>query len=186
MALTLSSEARLGSEIPAFELRDFEGRPHRARDLFGARGLLVAVTCNHCPYAQAIWPRLVALAAQARGLGVNTVAINPNLHPDYPEDSVEGMARQARWTGLDFPYLADETQDVSRALGATCTPEFFLYDGQGVLVYHGRFDDNWKDAAQVKDRELQAAVEDLAGGRPVCRDQKPAMGCSIKWKDPER
>ena len=181
MALTESRAGALGAAMPEFTLPDAEGRTHRSAELPGPKGLLLVVTCNHCPYAKAVWSRLIALANEVAPLGVNTVAINPNLNPDYPEDSPEGMKAEVRARGIQFPYLVDGDQSVARALGAVCTPEFLLYDADRRLVYHGRLDDNWQDPARVTRQELREAVLALAEGRPIAADQRPAMGCSIKW-----
>ncbi len=181
MALTESRPGALGASLPTFTLADPFGRSFASTELAGARGLLVAVTCNHCPYAKAVWGRLIALADEARPLGIHTVAINPNLNPDYPEDSPQAMQAEIRTRGIPFPYLVDVDQSVARSLGAVCTPEFFLYDADGVLVYHGRLDDNWQDPGRVTRQELRDAVRALAQGRPVPGEQRPALGCSIKW-----
>lgn len=118
---------------------------------------------------------------EVRPLGVATVAVNPNLHPDYPDESLEGMSRAiSRW-GIDFPYLADADQSLVRVLGAVCTPEFFLYDAQRTLVYHGRLDDHWQDESRVTRQELREAILALVEGRPIPEEQHPSKGCSIKW-----
>ncbi|MBI4549660.1 MAG: thioredoxin family protein [Candidatus Omnitrophica bacterium] len=183
MALVESASVTLGSGMPEFELPDPEGKKHRGRDLFGKKGLLVVFTCNHCPYAQAIWPRLIRLSAWSAPAGVTVVAINPNLHPDYPEDSAPNMRAKIREWKIPFPYLVDETQAVARAFQAQCTPDIYLFDASARLVYHGRFDDNWKDESKVAREELRQAVSDLAEGRPVSSRQFPSMGCSIKWRE---
>jgi len=181
MALMTSSTGALGARLPAHRLVRPEGGFVDLESLAGERGLLLAVTCNHCPYAQAVWPRLVRLAREVRSLGVATVAVNPNLHPDYPDDSLEGMLRAvSRWE-IDFPYLADADQSLARALGAVCTPEFFLYGPGGTLVYHGRLDDHWQDEARVTRQDLREAILAMVEGRPVPAEQHPSMGCSIKW-----
>lgn len=185
MALMESVDGQLGTSLPTFELADPDGERYSSHDLSGAKGLLIAVTCNHCPYAIALWPRLIELAGVARGLGIETVALNPNMNPAYPDDSPEAMRAKIQEWGLDFPYLVDEQQQVARALRAQCTPEFFLYDADRVLVYHGRLDDNWKEPERVTSEELREAIEALASGGEVSARQNPALGCSIKWlKEP--
>lgn len=182
MALVESVPIALGMKMPAFELPDPDGKLYKSQDLFGAKGLLVAFTCNHCPYAQAVWPRLARLAAHADGLGVRTVGINPNIHPDYPEDAPPKMKQKIREWKIPFPYLVDASQDVARAFQAQCTPDLYLFDRDGKLVYHGRLDDNWQDEKKVKREELKEAVDALAAAKPVDAKQFPSMGCSIKWR----
>ncbi|HOU53422.1 MAG TPA: thioredoxin family protein [Myxococcota bacterium] len=181
MALLESSPSPLGTPLPDHRLVQPEGGTVDLGSLVGDRGLLLAVTCNHCPYARAVWPRLVRLAREFRPRGIPTVAVNPNLHPDYPEDSLEGMVRARETWGIDFPYLADSDQSLARTLGAVCTPEFFLYDARRRLVYHGRLDDSWQDESRVTRQDLREAMEALVDGRPVSAEQFPSMGCSIKW-----
>ncbi|MBI2339558.1 MAG: thioredoxin family protein [Deltaproteobacteria bacterium] len=168
--------------MPPFELKDPYGKTYKGNDLFGRKGLLVAFTCNHCPYAIAVWPRLVILARHAGELGVNTVGINPNIHPDYPEDAPEKMKIKIREWGIGFPYLVDETQKAADAFKAQCTPDLYLFNEKQELVYHGRLDDNWQDEKKVKRQELKEVIENLAAGKPISKDQKHSMGCSIKWK----
>jgi len=182
MALVESVEVKLGTTMPEFVLKDPSGKEHAGLDLRGPKGLLVVFTCNHCPYAVAVWPRLVKLARRAAGLGVPTVAVNPNIHPGYPEDSPPRMLEKIREWGIEFPYLVDETQATARAFRAQCTPDPYLYDARGRLAYHGRVDDNWKDEGGVKRHDLADAIEALASGKPVAAVQHPSMGCSIKWR----
>ena len=182
MALMESVRVPLGSPMPDFRLPDPDGKEHSGAELYGPKGLLLVVTCNHCPYAVAVWPRLVRLAAQAKGLGLATVAVNPNIHPDYPEDSPPEMKAKIREWRISFPYLVDESQETARALKAQCTPDIYLYDSGKRLTYHGRIDDNWQDESKVTRHELREALEALSAGRPAPADQKPSMGCSIKWR----
>ncbi len=181
MALLESVKIPLGSEMPEFELKDPAGKVYRSHELFGERGLLVAFTCNHCPYAQAVWPRFIRLAQYAKGAKINTVAINPNINPDYPDDSPEKMTEAAQQLGIDFPYLVDADQKTARAFKAQCTPDIYLFGPDRKLVYHGRIDDNWKDESQVTREELKEAINQHASGLPVDAHQMPSMGCSIKW-----
>lgn len=182
MALIESLDIPLGSPMPAFTLKDPDGKNYSGEKLFGKKGLLVAFTCNHCPYALAIWPRLIRLAADAKELGVNTVGINPNIHPDYPEDAPNQMKKKIKEWGIGFPYLVDETQKVAATFKAQCTPDLYLFDSNQKLVYHGQLDDNWQDEKKVKKQILKEAIQNLASGKPILTNQKPSMGCSIKWK----
>lgn len=182
MALVESIPIPLGTPLPPFSLRDPKGTLFSSDRLGGEKGLLVVITCNHCPYAQAVWPRLIRLARDFQKLGVETVAINPNIHPDYPEDRPEAMQEKIQAWGIFFPYLVDEAQEVASALQAQCTPDIYLYDGEKKLVYHGRIDDNWQDEAKVTVHDLRDAVSCLAAGQPVSQEQFPSMGCSIKWR----
>lgn len=181
MALIESVRIPLGTEMPDFRLKDPDGREYDGRSLYGAKGLLVAFTCNHCPYAVAVWPRLVALSKKAAPLGVATVAVNPNINPAYPDDAPERMKEKAAEWGVPFPYLVDAAQDTARDFKAQCTPDLYLFDAARRLSYHGRLDDNWKDESAVRKEELWEAVQALAAGRPAAGRQNPSMGCSIKW-----
>lgn len=185
MALVESVKIALGTKMPDFELKDPDGKVFQAAELYGKKGLLVAFTCNHCPYAQAIWPRLVQLARYAKNLGVNAVGINPNIHPGYPDDAPERMKEKIKEWGIHFPYLVDETQEIAKAFQAQCTPDLYLFDSAHCLVYHGRFDDNWQDASKVNRQELKEAIDCLVGGKPISAKQYPSMGCSIKWRERE-
>ena len=183
MALVASIHVGLGENLPDFVLKDPDGQTHKSAELPGPKGLLVVVTCNHCPYALAVWPRIIRHARAFRDLGVNTVAINPNIHPDYPEDSIPAMKEKIAEWGIDFPYLADESQEVAKALDAQCTPDIYLYDDSGSLYYHGRIDDYWKDETKVTSEELIPAVEAMVAGKPAPQPQHPTIGCSIKWRN---
>jgi len=169
--------------MPVFSLQDAYGKEYNSEDLIGEKGLLIAFTCNHCPYAQAVWERFVHIAEQAKKLGINAVAINPNIHPDFPEDSPEEMKKLIQRLEIKFPYLVDETQKVAKDFKAQCTPDIYLLEKDGKLVYHGRIDDNWQDESKVTSHELLAAVNALANALPIDQEQKPSMGCSIKWME---
>jgi peroxiredoxin len=183
MALVASIHVDAGWQLPDLGLTDVDGQAVRLTGQMGEKGLLVAFTCNHCPYAIAVWPRLVRHAATLRAMGINTIAVNANIHPDYPEDSMPAMKEKMVEWGVDFPYLADETQEVARAFDAQCTPDLYLFDGDGRLYYHGRMDDYWKDEARVTREELIPAAELLVAGEPAPQPQHPTIGCSIKWLD---
>lgn len=183
MALVESIDIPLGTKLETFELPDPNGKSYNSDELFGSKGLLVVVTCNHCPYAIAVWSRVVALANFGKELGIETVAVNPNIHPDYPDDAPEKMLEKIPEWGITFPYLVDESQGLAKTLKAQCTPDIYLYNANKELVYHGRIDDNWKDESQVTRQELKLALENLANDRPISKEQFPTIGCSIKWKD---
>ncbi len=183
MALLESVKVPLGTLMPSFVLRDPSGKEFSSDGLYGDRGLLVIFTCNHCPYANAVWPRLVRLGVYAAGMRLGVVAVNPNINPDFPDDAPGKMTAKARELGLSFPYLVDEDQSVAKAFKAQCTPDIYLYNNKKALVYHGRIDDNWKDEDAVTREELKEAMNNLAAGIPVDKKQMPAMGCSIKWRD---
>jgi peroxiredoxin len=183
MALLESIKIALGTKMPDFELKDPFGKKYKGSDQYADKGLLVVFTCNHCPYAKAVWPRLIRLARHARDLQINTLAINPNINPDYPDDSPENMKKKIKGWGIDFPYLIDETQQTAKNFQAQCTPDIYLFNSQQKLVYHGRIDDNWQDEGKVTRQELKETIDNLAHGRPISKDQRPSLGCSIKWVD---
>lgn len=182
MTLAASVKIPMGTSLPSFTLKDVQGKEYSSQNLLGPRGLLVAFICNDCPYALAAWPRLIRLSRHARTLGIEAVAINPNIHPQRPKDSVPAMIEHVKEFGIDFPYLADETQDVARSFQAQCIPDVFLYDGNAKLVYHGRIDDNWQDERKVFRQEFKLAIDALASGQEVERRQMSSVGSSIHWR----
>ena len=183
MAHLESIDIPLGTEMPKFILRDPDGVIQVSDYTFGTKGLLVLFTCNHCPYAKAVWPRMIRLGRSAIAKGINVVAINPNIHPNYPDDAPEEMQKKIQEWGIPFPYLIDDTQQVAHAFDAQCTPDIYLFNSQKKLVYHGRLDDNWQDESKVTREDLNEAITNLADGKPIAGKQVPSMGCSIKWRD---
>ena len=173
----------LGMKMPKFILRDPDGVIQVSDYIIGKKGILVIFTCNHCPYAKAVWPRILKIGQWAIEQGINTVAINPNINPNYPDDAPEMMRLKIKEWGIPFPYLIDETQKVAKAFDAQCTPDIYLFDADQKLVYHGRVDDNWQDALKVMKHELKDAIKNLIEGKPISTDQFPSMGCSIKWRE---
>lgn len=184
MSLLESLTLPLGTPMKSFRLPDTKGVIHSSEKIFdsGVRGLLVVFTCNHCPYAVAVWPRLIRLSQCAAEYSIATVAINPNIHPDFPEDAPDKMAQKISEWGISFPYLIDETQETTRAFKAQCTPDIFLFDRKQALVYHGRVDDNWQNEKKVVREDLKDAIIRLAADEPINPEQMPSMGCSIKWR----
>jgi len=180
MTLTESTMVPIGTACPDFTLPGVDGRLW-SRDDFHTSALLVVVMCNHCPYVQSVDDRINALARDFAGR-CDVVAINPNDGAAYPEDSFEAMRARAKAKGYAFPYLWDEDQSVARALGAVCTPDFFLFGSHRHLAYRGRLDDNWKEPGRVTRQELRAAIEAMLHGQAPEKVQHPSMGCSIKWK----
>ncbi len=183
MSLLESKDIPLGTKLPELTLKDAFGKIYNLKDEVGKTGLLVVVTCNHCPYAIAVWNRVKEIAKFAKKLGINTVAVNPNIHPNYPEDSPSKMREKVEDEGIEFPYLVDETQEFAKALNAACTPDIYLFDKDAKLYYHGRIDDNWQDEKNVKKEELKDAMMLLFTDKESPKLQYPSMGCSIKWKD---
>lgn len=180
MALMESRMTALGTPCPDFRLPGVDGRDW-ARDDFQAPLLLVVVMCNHCPYVQAVDDRINLLARACAGR-CDVVALNPNDAAAYPDDDFEAMRARSALKGYAFPYLQDEDQSLARALGAQCTPDFFLYDHERKLRYRGRLDDHWKDPEAVRKHDLRQAIEALLEGGEPDPVQRPSMGCSIKWK----
>ena len=183
MVLLESITIPIGTKMPEFELKDPQGKLFKSKDMYGERGLLIVFTCNHCPYAIAVWPRVIRLANYAKNMKINTVAINPNINPKYPDDAPEKMILKIKELGITFPYLVDETQNIARVFKAQCTPDIYLFNKNKELVYHGRIDDNWQDETKVTREELKEALNNLAVGHPMAALQRPSMGCSIKWRD---
>ena len=181
MALLESIFIPLGTKMPDFQLKDPQGKIYKGSQLYGQRGLMLGFMCNHCPYAQAVWPRFIRLAQYARGMKINTTAVNPNINPNYPEDSPEKMKGKIEEWGIDFPYLVDETQETAKLFKAQCTPDIYVFNQNYELFYHGRIDDNWQDETKITHEELKEALNNHAAGLPVSQNQKPSMGCSIKW-----
>ena len=169
-------------QAPAFTLFDPDGASHSLDSLMGEKGLLVTFICNHCPYVKAIIHRLVADAAALREDGINTVAIMPNNFASYPDDSPPKMRDFAARHGFGFPYLVDNTQEVARAWGAICTPDFFGLNAKGELQYRGRLDDAARGDASNRTAELLTAMHQVARTGAGPADQIASMGCSIKWK----
>ena len=173
----------LGTAAPQFRLPAPDGKLVSSRDFDGAPALLVAFICNHCPFVKHIQASFAEFARKYQERGVAIVAINSNDIETHPGDSPEMMAEESQRAGYTFPYLFDETQDVARAYQAACTPDFFLFDRDRRLVYRGQYDDSRpKSDRPVTGADLSAAIDALLAGRPVSADQKPSIGCNIKWK----
>lgn len=184
MVSTHTPVCDFGRPAPDFSLLGVDGRSWSLEQCAGANGLLVMFICNHCPYVKAINHKLVRDAAELKELGVNSVAIMSNDTEAYPEDSFENMQRVAREMGYPFPYLIDPTQEVARAYGAVCTPDFFGYNVDLELQYRGRLDESGRnpDTGEVK-RELFLAMRQVAETGRGPEEQLASIGCSLKWRE---
>ena len=173
----------LGTPMPAFALADaVSGRNVSSAELAG-KPAVVAFICNHCPYVQHLRSELARFGRDSRERGVAMVGISSNDAATYPQDAPGPMAEEARQHGYVFPYLFDESQDVAKAFRAACTPEFYLFDSAGKLVYRGQFDDSRPgNGKPVTGADLRAAADAVLAARPVPPDQKASIGCNIKWK----
>ena len=183
MSLTETPICEFGAPAPDFCLQGTDGKEWSLTDCRGERGTLVMFICNHCPYVKAIIDRLVRDTRELHNYGINSVAIMPNDSLNYPEDSFENMQKFALDHDFPFPYLIDRTQDIAKAYGAVCTPDFFGYDANLGLQYRGRLDASKKEAAPAgARRELYEAMKQVAETGSGPREQIPSMGCSIKWR----
>jgi peroxiredoxin len=183
MARTPSTMLPLGTPAPDFRLPDFDGRMHALADSTGRPALLVAFICNHCPFVRHIRGEFARYAREYGARGLAVVAINSNDIETYPQDGPDGMRAEAADLKYDFPYLLDETQAVARAYRAACTPDFFLFDADRRLVYRGQFDDSRPgNGLPATGADLRAATEAALTGSRIAAQQKPSIGCNIKWK----
>jgi peroxiredoxin len=183
MAQTRSTMLPLGTTAPGFDLPDPSGKRTSLADYENAPALLVAFICNHCPFVKHIRKEFAAFAKQYQARGVGIVAINSNDVENYPLDSPEKMAEEIKLAGYTFPYLYDESQEVAKAYHAACTPDFYLFDRERRLVYRGQFDDSRPgNARPVTGADMRSALEAVLTGHTVSAEQKPSVGCNIKWK----
>ncbi|HEX9710697.1 MAG TPA: thioredoxin family protein [Candidatus Thermoplasmatota archaeon] len=184
MVRTPSTMTELGAPMPDFSLPDVvTGGIVSADDVGDARGVLVVFMCNHCPYVKHVRRGLADFAREYSGRGLALVGVNANDVEAHPEDAPERMREEARTQGYGFPYLFDETQEVAKAFRAACTPDFFLYDGERRLVYRGQFDDSRPGSdTPVTGEDLRAAADAVLEGRAPPEEQRPSVGCNIKWK----
>lgn len=184
MALTPSNMLRLGTVAPHFELIDsVSERTLSLAELKSEVATLIMFICNHCPYVKHIREELVRITTDYQVKGVSIIAISSNDIEAYPEDSPEMMKAEARKYRYQFPYLFDESQTVARQYQAACTPEFYLFDSELKLVYRGQLDESRPDNnVPLTGIDLRNAIDDLLAGNPVSEDQKPSIGCNIKWK----
>jgi peroxiredoxin len=173
----------LGTEAPDFSLVNVDGRTVALKEFSGAPALLVMFICNHCPFVKHLADALANFTAEYLEKRVAVVAINSNDVANYPADSPEQMVREAEERGYRFPYLYDQTQEVAKSYRAACTPDFFLFDRDRRLVYRGQFDDSRPDNGKpITGADLRAALEAVLAGKTPSDQQRPSIGCNIKWK----
>jgi peroxiredoxin len=183
MVRTETPVCEFGRKAVDFALPGVDGRTWTLEQCRGPKGLLVMFICNHCPYVKAVQQRLIRDARDLQTLGIGVVAINSSDPTEYPEDSFGNMKKVAQELGYPFPYLFDETQEVAKAYGAVCTPDFFGYNADLELQYRGRLDASGKETAPpYARRELFEAMEQIAETGKGPMEQIPSMGCSIKWR----
>ena len=184
MARTPSSMKELGTDAPDFSLPDVvSGKQVSRQSVAGPKGMLAMFICRHCPFVKHVQDELARIAREYAGRGVGLVAISANDVTSHPEDSPTKLAYQAKELDFNFPYLFDESQQVARAYDAQCTPDFFLYDGRGKLVYRGQLDDSRPgNDVPVTGKDLRAALDAVIAGRAVSPEQRPSIGCNIKWR----
>ncbi len=194
MALTPSTMLPLGIQAPDFALPDVtrENQIVRLADFADCKAFLVMFICNHCPYVKHVAKQLAAIGRDYQPQGVGIVAISCNDAEAYPDDAPAKMKEEAEQRGYPFAYLYDETQHVAQAYTAACTPDFFLFDAQMELVYRGQLDEtrptrissgNYNfDDSPAHGGDLRAALDAVLSGQPISAQQKPSLGCNIKWK----
>ena len=183
MVLTPSTMLPLGTKAPAFSLPNVDGRNVSLDDFSGASAYLVMFICNHCPYVKHVAAELARLARDYQAKGVAVIAINSNDVAAHPSDSPEQMVHEVETREYTFPYLFDETQAVAQAYKAACTPDFYIFDKAQKLAYRGQLDASRPDSGiPVTGRDLRAALDAVVAGQAAPTDQKPSIGCNIKWK----
>ena len=184
MARTASYMLPLGTTAPGFSLPDtISGQLLTLADLQGQNGSLIMFICNHCPYVKHLNSTLVQMAGDYSDKGIAFVAISSNDIENYPQDAPDLMKENAAKEGYTFPYLYDATQQVARDYKAACTPDFFLFNSDLKLVYRGQLDDSRPgNGLPVTGSDLRNAMDNLLAGSPIDQDQKPSIGCNIKWK----
>ena len=183
MAETPSTMLALGTKAPHFRLPDPYGKWVSLDDFKDAPALLVVFMCNHCPYVKHIRSKLAEVAKEYQAKGAGVVGINSNDAESYPDDRPEKMAEEIKQVGYTFPYLYDESQEGAKAYRAACTPDFYLFDRERRLVYRGQFDDGRPgNGRPVTGADLHVALDAVLAGRSVPGNQRPSLGCNIKWK----
>ena len=183
MAETPSTMLPLGTKAPDFRLPDPQGKLVASDDFKNAPALLVVFMCNHCPFVKHIRSQFAELAREYQARGVAIVGINSNDAVFSPGDRPGMMAEEVKQVGYTFPYLFDESQEIAKAYRAACTPDFFLFDHDRLLVYRGQFDDSRPgNGRPITGTDLRAALDAVLAGHPAPTHQRPSIGCNIKWR----
>jgi len=184
MVRTNSTMLPLGTPAPDFELPDtVSGRTVRRADFAKGKGLLVVFLCNHCPFVKHVREELARFSKEYAAKGLGIVGINANDAAAFPEDAPDAMRKEAERLGYAFPYLFDESQEVAKSYTAACTPDFFLFGRDLRLAYRGQLDDSRPESGiPVTGRDLRAAADAVLAGRPAPKEQRPSLGCNIKWR----
>ena len=184
MVLTASTMLPLGTTAPDFSLLEVvSGQTLSLKDVTGEKGLLVMFICRHCPFVKHIQDQLAQLGHDYQSQGLGIVAISANNAASHPDDAPDSLKEMAEQVGFTFPLLYDETQAIAKAYKAACTPDFFLFDGDTKLVYRGQLDDSRPGNDQpVTGQDLRTAIDLVLAAKPAPTEQKPSIGCNIKWK----
>ena len=184
MAATESNMMPLGAKAPDFNLPDtISGINKSLKELRSDKATVVMFICNHCPFVKHVQKGLVKLTNEYIPKGISFIAISANDVETYPEDSPQRMKEVAKQLGYPFPYLYDESQAIARAYGAACTPDFYIFDKDMKCVYRGQMDDSRpSNDIPVTGKDIRAALDAILADKPVNPEQKPSIGCSIKWK----
>lgn len=171
----------VGSKGPEFNLKGVDGRNYSLASFKYKKAVAIIFSCNHCPTVKAFEDRMVAIQKDYEGKGAMLVAINSNDDVSHPDDGFEQMVKRAKEKGFGFPYLRDDTQAIARAYGAERTPEVFLLDSEGTVVYHGRIDDS-DDPRYTTRHDLRVAIDEVLAGKALSVPETAAFGCTVKWK----
>ena len=184
MALTASTMLPLGTTAPDFNLVDVESEKQISLANFsGKKALLVMFICRHCPFVKHVQTELAKIGKDYSQTDLGIIAISSNDVKNYPDDAPDKLKQMLKELGLNFPLCYDETQEVAKAYTAACTPDFFLFDADLKLAYRGQLDDSRpSNDKPVTGEDLRAAIDTVLSGKPVTGDQKPSIGCNIKWK----
>ena len=183
MAALTTPEVALGFKAIDFALKGTDEKIHHLHDIAGPKGFIVAFICNHCPFVKAIIDKMIRDFAELKTYGINSIAISANDTIAYPDDSFENMQLWAAQKKFPFPYVFDETQAIAKAYGAVCTPDFFGFNAKSELVYRGRLDDSGREQKENTRRELFEAMRFVAEHQTAPKDQRPSIGCNIKWRE---